>query len=325
MRATLILALGILVPTLWTHGYADDDSQKLLRPSPRVLLDPAAHYSPLLFTKKAPTRPGEWMAEHPEPRQSFSEYTAAHPCRPTRGRHTIVISAVGPMSDQERKRLETFKAFMEAYYTMPVRIGEALGLAGVKNREQTFFGRTVPQYLTGDILYQVLRPALPQDAYCLIGVTMEDLYPEPSWNYVFGQATLSHRVGIYSLVRFYPAFWGRPETDAATRKALLRSLHTLVHETGHMFGLHHCQQYDCMMNGTNSLAESDTRPIHLCPVCLRKLRWNIGFDMIARYEGLLKYYEANGMTAEAAWVAKRIRQCRGEKVTPAGGKDANAP
>jgi len=315
MRTSLTVAVGILATAAWTHASAADDSRKLLRPSPRVLLDPAVYYSPLLFTKKAPPQPGEWMAEHPEPRQSFSQYAASHPCRPTRGRHTIVISAVGPMSDQERKRLETFRAFMEVYYTMPVRLSRPLGLAGVTNREHTFFGRTFRQYLTGDILYQVLRPALPKDAYCLIGVTMEDLYPEPSWNYVFGQATLSHRVGIYSLVRFHPAFWGYPETDAATRKALLRSLHTLVHETGHMFGLHHCQQYDCMMNGTNSLAESDTRPIHLCPVCLRKLRWNIGFDMIARYEGLRTYYEANRMTAEAAWVAKRIRQCRGKKVT----------
>jgi len=325
MRATLTVTSGILVLAAWTHGYAADDSRKLLHPSPRVLLDPAVYYSPLLFTKKAPPQPGEWMAEHPEPRQSFSQYAASHPRRPTRGRHTIVISPVGPMSDDQRKRLQKLTQFMAVYYTMPVRLGQPLHLEGVTHREQTFLGRTFRQYLTGDILYQVLRPALPKDAYCLLGVTMEDLYPEPSWNYVFGQATLSHRVGIYSLVRFYPAFRGYPETDAAMRKGLLRSLHTLVHETGHMFGLHHCQQYDCVMNGTNSLAESDTRPIHLCPVCLRKLRWNIGFDMTDRYKGLHAYYAANGMTAEAAWVAKRLRQLRGEKVTLTDGNAANAP
>ena len=321
--ATVALTLSAIVICL--PADADDDSQKLLRASPRVLLDPETYYSRLLFTKKSPPGPGEWMAEHPEPRQSFSQYAASHPRRPTRGRHTIVISAVGPMSQVQRSRFETLRAFMEIYYTMPVRLGKSLGLDGVTGRDRNLFGRTVRQYLTGDILYRILRPALPEDAYCLLGVTMEDLYPEPSWNYVFGQATLSHRVGVYSLVRFYPEFWGDADSEARQRKGWLRSCHTLIHETGHMFGVHHCQQYDCVMNGTNSLAESDTRPIHLCPVCLRKLRWNIGFDMIARYQGLQTFYETHAMKAEAAWVAKRIRQCRGQKVTPAATNDAAAP
>ena len=314
MRPAIVLAAAVLLGLSWGRDCAADDSRKLLRPSPRVLTDPAAYYSPLLFTKKAEPKPGEWMAEHPEPRQPFSEYARSDPIRPTRGRHTLVISPVGPMCEEEKARLVVLREFLEAYYTLPVRIGKPLPLAGVTSRQRSIFGRTVRQYLTGEILHQTLRPALPSDAMCLLGVTMEDLYPEPSWNYVFGQAMLTQRVGVYSLVRFYPAFWGRSETAAAMQKGLVRSLHTLVHETGHMFGVHHCQQYDCVMNGSNSLAESDTRPIHLCPVCLQKFRWDIGFDMVARYEALRKFYKAHAMKAEAAWVAKRIGQCRGEKV-----------
>ena len=324
MRAAVVLA-AVLLGLSWGGACAADDSRKLLRPSPRVLMDPAAYYSPLLFTKKAEPKPGEWMAEHPEPRQSFNAYTGSGPIRPTRGRHTLVLSPLGPMGEKEKARFGELREFLEVYYTLPVRLGEPLGLAGVTSRERTVLGRTLRQYLTGDILHQVLRPALPSDAMCLLGVTMEDLYPEPSWNYVFGQALLTYRVGVYSLVRFYPAFWGFPETDAAMQQGFGRSLRTLVHETGHMFGVHHCQQYDCVMNGSNSLPEADARPIHLCPVCLQKFRWNIGFDLIARYEGLRKFYEAHAMTAEAAWAAKRIRQCRGEKVTPADGKDTGEP
>jgi archaemetzincin len=33
---------------------------------------------------------------------------------------------------------------------------------------------------------------------------MEDLYPEPSWNFVFGQASLNERVGVYSFARYGP-------------------------------------------------------------------------------------------------------------------------
>ncbi|WP_280115303.1 hypothetical protein [Flavobacterium fluviatile] len=29
------------------------------------------------------------------------------------------------------------------------------------------------------------------------------------------------------------------------------------HEIGHMFGLHHCIVADCVMNGTDSMSETD--------------------------------------------------------------------
>ena len=37
-------------------------------------------------------------------------------------------------------------------------------------------------------------------------------------------------------------------------------------------------------NGHNSLEESDASVMHLCPVCLRKLQSNAGFDVLARYQ-----------------------------------------
>jgi len=53
-----------------------------------------------------------------------------------------------------------------------------------------------------------------------------------------------------------------------------------------MFGLTHCTFFNCLMNGSNHLAESDRRPLHVCPVCLRKLQWSIGLDVLARYTAL---------------------------------------
>ena len=46
----------------------------------------------------------------------------------------------------------------------------------------------------------------------------------------------------------------------------------MTHEIGHMFGVKHCVYYNCAMNGSNHLQESDRRTEHLCPVCLRKLQ-----------------------------------------------------
>ena len=320
------IAATVLILMVFTAGLraAAQDPAAPFRPSPQVLMDPQAFYSPLLFRRMADPKPGEWRAEHPEPDQTFQQFAANRPLRPTVGRHTIYLAPLGPMTGTDRGRLEVLRQFLELYYCLPARMGRPLSLDGVTSRERTAGslgsrrgpGTMVRQYLSEDILHRVLLPAVPQDAVCLQAVTMEDLYPEPSWNYVFGQALLSGRVAVYSLVRFYPAFWGMPDSPDQEKLGFARGLKLLVHETGHVFGVAHCQTYECAMNGTNSLQESDPRPIHLCPECLKKFRWNIGFDMIKRYEGLLAFYSARGMEAEAVWVQKRLRQVRGEKIEP---------
>jgi archaemetzincin len=313
----IILGAGVLLLAWCGLARGGADPYSLYRPQAAVESDPPAWYSAALHSPMPKPGPGDWMAAHPEPPQSFEEYVRSKPVRPTQGRHTLYLCPLGQMSAADRARLDVLREFLEVFYALPAAVSVPSKLGGVTSRERSMFGRTVRQYLTGDILRSILRPSLPRDALCLLGVTMEDLYPEESWNYVFGQASLADRVGVYSLVRFYPAFWGQKETPEGERKGLKRSLATLVHETGHMFGVQHCQKYECVMNGSNSLDESDRRPIHLCPPCLKAFRWNSGFDVVARYEGLRKFYAAHDMAAEAAWVEKRIQECR---AAPPGGK-----
>jgi len=306
----VLLTVGLLILAWCGAARAADDPRSLFRPQVRVEADPAAWYSAALFSPMPKPEPGDWMEAHPEPALSFGQYTASAPLRPRVARHTIYLSPLGTMAPKDRARMDVLREYMEVFYTLPAKFGPAASLEGVTSRDRPMFGRTVRQYLTSEILDKTLPPLLPQDAFCLQAVTMEDLYPDPKWNYVFGQAMLDARVGVYSLVRFYPAFWGQKESEAAEQKGLRRSLATLVHEAGHMFGVWHCQKYECVMNGSNSLSESDRRPIHLCPECLKKFRWNIGFDVVSRYEGLKAFYASHGMAAEAAWVEKRLAECR---------------
>ena len=91
---------------------------------------------------------------------------------------------------------------------------------------------------------------------------------------------------------------GVPETWKGTR------------ETAHMFGLAHCIYFDCVMNGSNHLGESDRRPLHLCPVCLRKLQWSIGFDVVKRYEALRQFYGTVGFSDEENWADRRLNKLR---------------
>src|SRR5207248_9280558 len=108
-------------------------------------------------------------------------------------------------------------------------------------------------------------------------------------------------------VRYDPAFYGQADTSDYRTMMLRRSCKVLAHETGHMFGLAHCIYFNCLMNGSNHLAESDRRPLHLCPVCLRKLQWSVGFDVLKRYGALERVTPADGFTDEAGWLGRGIK------------------
>uniref|UniRef100_A0A2I3HAI8 Archaelysin family metallopeptidase 2 n=1 Tax=Nomascus leucogenys TaxID=61853 RepID=A0A2I3HAI8_NOMLE len=58
----------------------------------------------------------------------------------------------------------------------------------------------------GDIL-KFLKKKKPEDAFCVVGITMIDLYPRDSWNFVFGQASLTDGVGIFSFARYGSDFY----------------------------------------------------------------------------------------------------------------------
>jgi len=49
----------------------------------------------------------------------------------------------------------------------------------------------------------------------MLSVTMVDIYPRDSWNFVFGLASLKDRTGVFSFKRYDPAFQGidDPERD----------------------------------------------------------------------------------------------------------------
>jgi len=155
-----------------------------------------------------------------------------------------------------------------------------------------------------------LRKRLPDDAFGLVAVTMEDLYPDPSWNFVFGLASLTERVGVQSLARQDPAFFGEPRPDGWQTLARRRATWTLVHEISHMFGLTHCTYWRCVVAGSNSQEEADRSPLHACPVCLRKLHAAIKFDPAAREDALAAMFGRLGIDDEAAWSAARAAWIR---------------
>ncbi len=47
---------------------------------------------------------------------------------------------------------------------------------------------------------------VPKDAYCVMGITLKDIYPGDNWNYVYGWAKYKARVGIFSFLRWDDEF-----------------------------------------------------------------------------------------------------------------------
>jgi archaemetzincin len=266
----------------------------------RRLLTPDADFFPI-------TTPGpnDWLSFHRERGQSFTEYQRSGANRPDTARRIIYLLPLGEFGDEATPSLEELRTYAAAFFQMEVKI-----LAPYRPHDEEFTPRRNPhsgqrQILAPDVM-KFLQTRLPTDAYCLLGITMADLYPQASWNFVFGQASLAQRVGVYSFVRYDPAFWKEERGRDYQGLILRRSAKVLAHETAHMFGLPHCIYYDCVLNGSNHLDETDARPPHLCPVCLRKLHHAVGFDAVKRYEELDRFYRRQKWYEESDWIRRQL-------------------
>lgn len=55
-------------------------------------------------------------------------------------------------------------------------------------------------------ILDALKPLKKKDTYCVLGVTNRDLYPDDSYNFVFGIARLGEGTGVFSFCRYAPDF-----------------------------------------------------------------------------------------------------------------------
>jgi archaemetzincin len=311
-RARLLVAflwLTILTATAFDPPTALDRAEALgpLADTPPLLqrlLTADEDFPPIPIPK-----PGDWLASHPERGQTFASYCAVGFNRPSSTRHVIYLLPLGDFPADTSPPLEDLRAYAEAFFQLEVKVLPAVAIAESKFSLRINEYTQKLQLRSTDVL-TFLKTQLPRDAYCLLGVTMTDLYPAPSWNFVFGQASLMDRVGIYSFARYDPAFFGRKRTDDYQQVILQRSCKVLAHETGHMFGLPHCIYFECLMNGSNNLEETDASPHYLCPVCLRKLHFNVQLNPITRYEELARFYHDHAWAEVARWTERQLAKAR---------------
>jgi archaemetzincin len=253
--------------------------------------------------------PGEWLHSQFEPGQTFAQYTQANPVRPTSERHTIFVQSLGTVNEKQREIILISAEFIGLYYDCPIRILPDMPDSVIPKTAQRIHPQTKqPQFRSPFILDKVLAPRLPENALAYIAFTATDLYPEDDWNYVFGQASIKARVGVWSLARY-----GDPnESKDAYQQALMRTLKVATHETGHMLSMYHCTEFRCNMCGSNSLKETDEHPLSLCPTCLAKVHWGTGTNPIDRFNKLAKFCEEHEFETEAKYYKTAAQKWTGD-------------
>jgi len=235
----------------------------------------------------------DWLGSHNEPGQTFEEYINSNPTLPTNERKTIYVLPLGRFTPQQQKIIGITAGYLGVFYDLPVKELPRQDLKRPTDEKDTRKNPStkVVQIRTGYILDSILTPMLPSDAAAMIALTNEDLFPDDLMNYVFGQASMENRVGVWSLARLHD--------NANFDTFLRRTLKIAAHETGHMFSMHHCTKYECVMSGSNYLGEADSRPIDACPECMAKICWLSNISPKDRYDRLAAFCSRNGLFKEA--------------------------
>lgn len=294
-----------------------------------------------------PTHPKDWLARERTSREGFITWlrvwNSRHRGRVRAGRRVVYLQPLGVITGV---KVDDLAAFVSAYYPgMSVQVLPQLGIDVSASGRRMLTGRDTAlvwrscheydrgsttaqqrrrgQYQTPSLL-TALRQDMPEDAYCVVGITLEDLYEDDEDSFTVGIA--EGEVAVLSFYRYQPATTrarvpsgpldcARPMDSVADSTLLLqRSCKVLVHELGHLYGIKHCVWYECCMNGSGHLDEDYRQPLHFCPVCLHKVQHltqcslvqtggPVG-TLIDRYTALLAYYQQHGLDEEARWTIR---------------------
>lgn len=96
----------------------------------------------------------------------------------------------------------------------------------------------------------------------VLGFVLEDI-AKRGYDYNFGLAEISGPAGVVSLFRL-----------ASDDRELLieRAGKEAVHEIGHLFGLDHCGLKDCAMHFSQTIEDTDRRPVTFCADHLKQFK-----------------------------------------------------
>ena len=283
--------VAMAVALLWGMTVMAGDTTRAVSPSVAEIKAAAAKLVPLC-QKMGKPQLGDWLVSHPESGQTFDEYLALRPRRVTDVYTTLYVQPLGDFSKTQEKLIDDTAEFLGIFYGVPVKKLKALPKSAVPETARRKHPKWGDEQILTGFVEDLLRKDRPKDAMAVIALTTSDLYPGEGWNFVFGEASLVGRVGVWSMYRF-----GDPEKEYTT--VLQRTLKVASHETGHMLGIAHCTAYECGMNGSNSMPEADRQPMAFCRECDAKVWYACKSDIAGRYKKLAAWAGEHKLEAEA--------------------------
>ncbi|MNF70987.1 Peptidase family M54 [compost metagenome] len=242
---------------------------------------------------------GEWLYSHKEKGQSFKQFIKTPHVVPSKEENIIYLKPIGKFDSVQLKQIELVRQYLQIFFQLETKVLENVSNDIIPDNARRIGDVGQEQFLAGYILNNVLKEEKPHKGIALMAITEKDLYPKPEWNYVFGLASYRDKIAVSSIHRM--------QQEADFNLCLDRLLKICSHEIGHMFGLHHCINANCVMNGTNSMPETDTHSIRLCSLCQRKLNSGFKYDNKKRLIELEKYFKENNLAEGTELMKKDLK------------------
>jgi archaemetzincin len=256
-----------------------------------------------LFLRKLPPRPGDWLEQHKEPGQTYDQFRATVTRRAIDAYSTLRVVPIGGLTAGQSIVLDVTVDILKPFFGLPIEMDPPVAVEGIPaDAQRVQYHQGPRQLLTTYLLNDVLMKRRRDSDAAVLGITAFDLWPGRGWNFVFGQASLRERVGVWSMARNGDA----DERPAMRKLCAIRTAMTATHETGHMFGVRHCVAYECGMNGSNNSDERDRQPLEFCPECQAKLWWTLGLDPLKRSRALEAVVRKHGFERTADGLAKQV-------------------
>eukprot|EP00392_Amoebophrya_sp_AT5.2_P002010 g2015.t1 len=270
-------------------------------------------------------------------------------------------SATSKSTSDGQKLLQHLLQYCRAFFhpmdvkLLPYQRFEGISTRNVENETGDLHSR---QLHAGELLKKHLIPAMkmkdrrsslliPADAYAVLAITSEDLYPCDDWPFVSGLSDTLHRVGVCSTARYeiVPDFSVVPQAPFNTaflqtnsnstlvatvvhsfcyHKLLKRMCRVITHELCHCFQMKHCVHFNCLMQGSKHFEEAEKKFFDLCPVCLSKLYFMLSSSEVVSSVGAGSTEQhvdvEERYTRLKRWVEKDVLGVAGGGAGAGGGK-----
>eukprot|EP00547_Thalassionema_nitzschioides_P015403 CAMPEP_0194237464 /NCGR_PEP_ID=MMETSP0158-20130606/4461_1 /TAXON_ID=33649 /ORGANISM="Thalassionema nitzschioides, Strain L26-B" /LENGTH=402 /DNA_ID=CAMNT_0038971501 /DNA_START=19 /DNA_END=1228 /DNA_ORIENTATION=+ len=338
-------------------------------------LDDSSLYLPTRTKIPKPTFELDWLAKIPEEGQSLRDYIRLLKSRSGRMKPianaigtTICLLPIVSSADQRQwpnhaPQLESLASLTRAFYQRPVKLldpatidvtfshktkpimrfyynkehTQILGRHKIKGRRNVTTERSQCDLIsTLDAMSWYRRNHSTEENFCIMGMTMEDLYegsdskslfcarmafggdkvaafsfhrcrphlrmsPLEWWNY--GYSKRSGRYSYFDSEKGPTISLSREPPGMPTKGGLLEYNVGVV---SYSYGLDHCIYYKCLMMGSGHLVEDFETPLFVCGMCLRKLQWRLGFSVEQRYRDVASSLKEMSLSSEAGWHRRQL-------------------